>query len=166
MDYLEIRNAYNSLSHSGVLGMKWGVRKYTNYDGSLNYSGQKRYQTDTNGSMSEKGKQQYSRDLIKQRGHDIVYRSKTAGKLAGTGFGFLAGLGIGAITGAAKAIKSKGFEKLNSEGKSKNILRKTIGGAVIGSILGSTIGKTIGNRSGKKIGKSIQKREKNYKEKL
>ena len=166
MDYLEIRYAYDSLSHSGVIGMKWCVRKYTNYDGSLNYSGQKRYQIDSNGSMSEKGKQQYSRDLIKQRGHDIVYRSKTAGKFAGIGFGFLAGLGIGALTGAAKAIKSKGFDKLNSEGKSKSLLRKTIGGAVIGSMLGSTIGKIVGSHSGKKIGKSIQKREKNYKEKL
>lgn len=31
------------LVHDGILGMKWGIRRYRNYDGSLTDEGKKRY---------------------------------------------------------------------------------------------------------------------------
>jgi len=33
----------NELKHHGILGMKWGVRRYQNKDGSLTNAGKKRY---------------------------------------------------------------------------------------------------------------------------
>lgn len=35
----------NELRHHGILGMKWGVRRYQNEDGSLTEAGKKRYST-------------------------------------------------------------------------------------------------------------------------
>ena len=36
-------NYSNELSHYGILGMKWGVRRYQNADGSLTSAGKARY---------------------------------------------------------------------------------------------------------------------------
>lgn len=33
----------NELKHFGVIGMKWGIRRYQNYDGSYTKAGMKRY---------------------------------------------------------------------------------------------------------------------------
>lgn len=46
----------NELQHHGIMGQKWGIRRYQNADGSLTKEGQKRYNT-------IRGASAYARDM-------------------------------------------------------------------------------------------------------
>ena len=48
--------SFRYISHHGILGQKWGVRRYQNEDGTLTDTGKKRYAKD-------------SADLVKQKKH-------------------------------------------------------------------------------------------------
>ena len=44
----------NELRHWGILGMKWGIRRYQNKDGTLTEAGKKRYEKDIRDNLSKK----------------------------------------------------------------------------------------------------------------
>ena len=46
------------LYHHGILGQKWGIRRYQYADGTLTPAGRKRYRVDSEGNLVEKTKQE------------------------------------------------------------------------------------------------------------
>lgn len=77
----------NELTHYGVKGMKWGVRRYQNKDGTLTAKGKKRY--------SKLDIKDVDAQLQKNYG---ASKLGLAGQGAGFGVGFLGGL-VGSLTG-------------------------------------------------------------------
>lgn len=51
------------LYHHGIKGMRWGVRRYQNADGSYTSAGKARYRTDS--SMSPKARKAVINDAVK-----------------------------------------------------------------------------------------------------
>lgn len=53
----------DSLAHHGILGQKWGVRRFQNEDGSLTNAGKARYNKNEAKAQYREANKQYKRDL-------------------------------------------------------------------------------------------------------
>ena len=67
----------NELMHYGVKGMRWGVRRYQNKEGTLNSAGRKRYQSTSSDSAVTK---KVKKDLGSLSGSDFKKKYGTSTK--------------------------------------------------------------------------------------
>lgn len=90
----------NQLQHHGIKGMKWGVRRYQNEDGSLTPEGKKRYNDDGEGHYKKKSRYERTYDKYKTLGYSDDAAAKAAkGKIVTERI--LIGIGAVAVTAAA-----------------------------------------------------------------
>ena len=75
MEYLPSYKDSLYLEHHGILGMRWGIRRFQNKDGSLTKAGKERYQN-RDGSLTEAGKKHYAeKGLNLSGGHNSAQSS-------------------------------------------------------------------------------------------
>ena len=72
------------LYHHGILGMKWGVRRYQNKDGTLTQKGKKRYSDVTELKSKKTGEKLYvAQRQVKQgdseRNFDVIQNGRKIG---------------------------------------------------------------------------------------
>ena len=78
MEYIKT----NELEHHGILGMKWGVRRFQNPDGSLTNAGKKRYQTVENAVEIAKKKAKFWENSANAEQKSIdAYSNKYSGNM-------------------------------------------------------------------------------------
>jgi hypothetical protein len=72
----------NELRHWGIKGMKWGLRRYQNPDGSLTPAGRKRY-TNPDGSLNKRGEEYYKKESARLKAEKtrLANEKKTNAKL-------------------------------------------------------------------------------------
>lgn len=64
-----------TLAHWGIKGMKWGVRRFQNKDGSLTPAGKKRYADETDSRDDETPEQRKER-ILKSHSAKDIYKNK------------------------------------------------------------------------------------------
>ena len=150
MDYLEIRYAYNSLSHSGIKGMRWGVRRYENEDGTLTESGKARYNEDktpkNSKDMTNEDLRNSSSRLAAENQYDQLVGRSQPGRSLNRDTAIKVGASFLASAGASFL-----FRKLRTgkwlEGKSTDSAKRKIGKSIVSALLVGGAGALIAGSS-------------------
>lgn len=130
----------NELYHHGILGQKWGVRRYQNPDGTLTTEGRARY------GDTKQERKEARRELSIERGNVLLDKGRTKAGAIGRGIGREAAIMLGktAIAAIAAGTLIKTLE--SNDLADSEVLKIAKGTSVIDGILAAgAVGLTAAN---------------------
>lgn len=159
---------YNTdyLAHHGILGQKWGVRRYQNEDGSLTPAGQKRYNVQTAKAEYKNAKKAYKQALKASNKHILAatnYKSfeqqqkeqAAIDKSALDVVNARVNLRAAKKGGTEKALKKAYVKEINKYGLPGSYADTSYGG------MGTKLLKDIETKHGKEYAEDVLRRNRN-----
>ena len=152
-DYLELHALY----HHGIKGMKWGVRRFQNEDGTLTEAGKARYNEDLSRKNPEKMSEKELTEANKRLSAESQYRQLTGTTQPGRAFNRDTAIKVGATflsTAAATFLLRKykkgtwvGTESVKDPNTGKLISKRKVGAAIVTALLAGGIGALMAGAS-------------------
>ena len=119
----------NQIWHWGVKGMKWGVRRYQNADGSLTDAGKRRYESDVATNAKKKKDNRLPEEGLKDSNRWVKEDTERTKRVVDTG-NQMAG-NLKALSDKSMKIQSRRTEKMDLSKMTDQEMRERINRAML-----------------------------------